>query len=254
MEDLKKHIFPLIAAIAIHGIMVGFKLPKQQTLQPTLSGDPIKIELNAFSPKAIIPDNSVHKKEQIIQKEIAPQKTVKRTVPESADEPIEKVDHQVVQDEVISQPIFIAKKPQKRVRKQKQNKHEASTEERIENKEPQNREFNELLSDNVYKERQIEKEAQALLRKKAMPIYRQNKQPPYPVMAKRRGYEGEVLLSVLVDAGGMVAEIEIKHSSGHLSLDRAALETVKSWSFIPATEGGRPFSMWVDVPIEFQLK
>ena len=73
-------------------------------------------------------------------------------------------------------------------------------------------------------------------------------------MAKRRGYEGEILLNVLVNSKGMVSEIKIKHSSGHLSLDTAALETVKNWLFTPATEGGRPVAMWVNVPIEFRLK
>jgi len=85
-------------------------------------------------------------------------------------------------------------------------------------------------------------------------MYRQNKQPAYPLMAKRRGYEGVTLLNVLVDASGMVSEIKIKTSSGHFSLDSAALETVKNWLFTPATEDGRPVAMWVDVPIEFQLK
>ena len=61
-------------------------------------------------------------------------------------------------------------------------------------------------------------------------------------------------MNVLVDAEGMVSEIKIKHSSGHLSLDRAALQSVKSWLFTPATEGGRRMAMWVDVPVTFQLK
>ncbi len=89
---------------------------------------------------------------------------------------------------------------------------------------------------------------------KAMPMYRQNKQPVYPVMARRRGYEGKVLLHVMVDAKGLVSDVKIKNSSGHLSLDRVALQSVKNWLFTPATEGDRPVAMWVDVPIHFQLQ
>ncbi len=254
MEDLRKHIFPLIAAIAIHGFLVGFKMPKQQTLKPSLRGDPIKIELNAFSPKVVAPHNSAHNKEQISQKEIAPQKSLQKAAQEFADEAVQKVNEKVIQNEVISQPIFIAKKHKKIVREQEQNEHEVNIEDRTERNELQNRDFNQQLSDNVDKDQQIEKKALPLTRKKAIPIYQHNTQPPYPVMAKRRGYEGEVLLSVLVDVAGKVAEIRIKHSSEHLSLDRAALKTLKSWSFTPATEDGKPVAMWVDVPILFQLK
>jgi len=85
-------------------------------------------------------------------------------------------------------------------------------------------------------------------------MYRENKHPPYPVMARRRGYEGKILLDVLVNSRGLVSDIKIKHSSGHQSLDTAAVETVKNWLFTPASEGGRPVSMWIDVPIEFELK
>ena len=93
-----------------------------------------------------------------------------------------------------------------------------------------------------------------VLQKTAIPMYRKNKQPPYPLMARRRGYEGKILLNVFVNSRGVVSEIKIKQSSGHPSLDTAALETVQNWLFTPASEGGRPVAMWVDVPIEFKLK
>lgn len=233
MEDLKRHIFPVIAALTLHGFLLSFKLPQQQTLEPALRGDPIKIEINAFSPKTVVPKKREYKKEEIIPKKIYPKKAV--------------------QKEVISQPIVIPKQKKILIEPQR-NEEKMIIEDRTEDIDLQNRDFEKQLSNNVDEDRLKEKKTLPSIQKKAMPIYRQNKQPPYPLMAKRRGYEGEVLLGVLVAAGGVVAEIKIKHSSGHLSLDRVALKTVKGWSFTPATEGGRPVAMWVDVPIEFQLK
>ncbi len=234
MEDLKRHIFPVIAAIALHGFLLSFKLPKQQMLEPALRGNPIKVEINAFSPKAVVAKKREFKKEEIIPKEIHPQRAV--------------------QKEVITQPIVIPRQQKKILVEPERNEKKVATEDRVEDIDHQNRDFEKQLSDNVDEGRLKEKKPIPSIQKKAMPIYRQNRPPSYPLMAKRRGYEGEVLLSVWVDAEGVVTEIKIKHSSGHLSLDRAALKTVKGWSFTPATAGGRPVDMWVDVPVEFQLK
>jgi len=79
------------------------------------------------------------------------------------------------------------------------------------------------------------------------PRYLENPPPVYPPVAKRRGYEGTVLLSVKIRAGGTVSELKIKESSGYSILDRAAVEAVKKWRF------DIPFSMWVDVPVRFVL-
>lgn len=81
-----------------------------------------------------------------------------------------------------------------------------------------------------------------------------NPKPPYPLMARRRGLEGEVLLSVQVRADGRVASVEVKQSSGHPILDRAALKTLSRWRFVPARQGEQPVSASIEVPIRFQLR
>ena len=88
----------------------------------------------------------------------------------------------------------------------------------------------------------------------AIPRYDINPQPPYPRSAKRRGYEGAVVLSVLVLEDGLVGSIEVAESSGYKSLDKSALDAVKKWRFIPATEDDKPVPMTVQVPIRFTLK
>jgi len=88
----------------------------------------------------------------------------------------------------------------------------------------------------------------------ARPRYAENPKPLYPQEARKRGYEGEVLLRVEVLSNGWVGEIEVKRSSGHDILDRSAIQAVKQWKFVPAQKGETPVSVWVIIPVIFQLR
>ena len=87
----------------------------------------------------------------------------------------------------------------------------------------------------------------------ALPRYRDNARPAYPLAARLRGYEGMVLLSVDVSAEGRVDGLTVKRSSGYEVLDRSALEAVRTWTFEPARRMGRPVGMRVDIPVKFVL-
>lgn len=84
--------------------------------------------------------------------------------------------------------------------------------------------------------------------------YLQNPPPAYPNLARRQGHQGKVVLRVLVSAAGAAEQIEVRSSSGHTALDRAALEAVKRWRFVPARQGDQPVAAWVLVPITFTLE
>jgi len=88
----------------------------------------------------------------------------------------------------------------------------------------------------------------------ARPRYAENPSPIYPPEARKKGYEGEVLLKVEVLADGRVGQIELKRSCGHAVLDSSALTAVKQWRFIPAKKGQNPVPLWVNIPIKFQLR
>jgi protein TonB len=90
--------------------------------------------------------------------------------------------------------------------------------------------------------------------KTATPIYRRNPPPTYPRIARRKGYEGTVLLEVLVDREGKVSDLKLFQSCGHEVLDEAAADSVRSWLFDPGRLGDEPVEMWVRVPIRFQLR
>jgi TonB family protein len=87
----------------------------------------------------------------------------------------------------------------------------------------------------------------------AAPRYSENYLPVYPLPARQRGYAGVVMLSVEVLADGSVGRLEMKKTSGYDLLDKSARVTVKGWKFSPAKRMGTPFTMWVDVPVKFEL-
>ena len=84
--------------------------------------------------------------------------------------------------------------------------------------------------------------------------YLQNPAPPYPALARRMHEQGRVLVRVLVGTDGAPERIELKTSSGSIRLDQSALETIKSWKFVPARQGGDNVAAWVIVPITFTLE
>jgi len=88
----------------------------------------------------------------------------------------------------------------------------------------------------------------------ARPLYKQNTSPPYPRKARRLGYEGIVMLKVLIDENGRVDHLTVLQSCGYDILDRAALSAVKKWLFEPGTEGGIKKKMWVKIPVRFDLE
>jgi len=84
--------------------------------------------------------------------------------------------------------------------------------------------------------------------------YLRNPAPRYPLIARRNGEQGTVTLRVLVTREGQPARVSIERSSGSSQLDGAALETVKTWRFVPARQGRESVEAWVLVPIVFRLE
>ncbi len=78
--------------------------------------------------------------------------------------------------------------------------------------------------------------------------------PSYPPAARRRAYEGLVMVRAKVGLDGWVQSVELKQSSGHESLDMSALKAVSLWHFHPYQKEGRSSLAWVDIPLEFTLK
>jgi periplasmic protein TonB len=84
--------------------------------------------------------------------------------------------------------------------------------------------------------------------------YLHNPPPPYPLVARRNGEQGTVILRVRVTRNGMPASVDIEKPSGSSHLDDAALETVRTWRFVPARQNGQPVEARVLVPVVFKLE
>lgn len=84
--------------------------------------------------------------------------------------------------------------------------------------------------------------------------YLSNARPPYPLVARRMGYQGKVILNVEVLADGKAGQVLLHQSCGYEILDNAALQTVKTWKFSPARRFGQPVTQWFLVPIKFSLE
>ena len=86
------------------------------------------------------------------------------------------------------------------------------------------------------------------------PLYDANPPMTYPTLARRRNYQGTVILDVLVSPRGRAREVKVHTSSGYKILDRHAAESVHTWRFEPARRGPQAVEMWVQVPIKFELR
>jgi len=87
----------------------------------------------------------------------------------------------------------------------------------------------------------------------AYPNYKLNPKPVYPIIARKRGFEGTVLLKVQVLKDGNVGKVNLEKSSNYEILDRSAIEAINKWIFIPGKKNGLPVASWVTVPVKFQL-
>jgi len=84
--------------------------------------------------------------------------------------------------------------------------------------------------------------------------YLNNPRPAYPALSRRLGEQGRAVVRVLIGADGLPQKAELHSSSGFERLDRAALDTVMRWRYVPGKRGDVPEAMWFNVPLNFVLE
>ncbi|MDW8335957.1 MAG: energy transducer TonB [Tepidimonas sp.] len=84
--------------------------------------------------------------------------------------------------------------------------------------------------------------------------YLNNPPPAYPAISRRLGEQGRVVLRVRIEPDGTASAAEIRSSSGYERLDRAALDAVLRWRYVPGKRNGVPEAMWFLIPIQFVLE
>jgi len=73
----------------------------------------------------------------------------------------------------------------------------------------------------------------------------------YPTSLKEAGVGGRIAVWFLVDRSGDIETVEVKESSGHEALDRAALRVARVFDFTPARNGEERVPAWFALPITF---
>ncbi|MDE2876649.1 MAG: M56 family metallopeptidase [Gemmatimonadota bacterium] len=73
----------------------------------------------------------------------------------------------------------------------------------------------------------------------------------YPAALRDAGIGGTTVLYLFVNTDGTVSETIVKTSSGHPSLDWAAVQAAKSARFLPASNEGLPVGIWIEMEMPF---
>lgn len=76
-------------------------------------------------------------------------------------------------------------------------------------------------------------------------------QPVFPGFDVIYALGGRIILDVTVSDTGSVDDVRVEVSSGHLELDKSAMDAVRKWHFLPGDVGGKPSGGVVRVPITF---
>ncbi len=77
--------------------------------------------------------------------------------------------------------------------------------------------------------------------------------PVYPVLARIGGFEGRVLLSVLVGEDGRVLKAEIVESDLPRDMEEAAVSAARKFIFEPAYQGSVPVKAYMRIPVVYRL-
>lgn len=77
--------------------------------------------------------------------------------------------------------------------------------------------------------------------------------PVYPVMARRMGKEGRVILKLTIDEKGNLSDVEVIEKAGY-GFTEAAIDAVRKSSFLPALKDGKPVASMAILPVRFSLR
>jgi protein TonB len=75
--------------------------------------------------------------------------------------------------------------------------------------------------------------------------------PQYPEDARQNGVQGPLVLRVVIDKNGDIADLSLV--SGHAMLAPAAIEAVKQWKYKPYLLNKQPVEVETQITVNFTL-
>jgi len=85
------------------------------------------------------------------------------------------------------------------------------------------------------------------------PKFLRSELPAYPMIARKLGKEGKVVLRLTIDERGNLLNVEIVEKADY-GFTEAAIEAVKRSTFLPAKRDGKPVASRAILPIRFMLR
>ena len=85
------------------------------------------------------------------------------------------------------------------------------------------------------------------------PKFLHREMPVYPLMARKLGKEGVVVLRLTIDHRGNLLDVEVTQKAGY-GFTEAAIEAVKRSTFLPAERDGQPIVSRAILPIRFMFR
>jgi protein TonB len=77
--------------------------------------------------------------------------------------------------------------------------------------------------------------------------------PAFPDQARKRGVQGFVKVSILIDNMGSVSKAKVLEAEPVGVFEEPALAAVRQWEFDPPRYNGKPVSMWAEQILRFRL-
>jgi TonB family protein len=77
-------------------------------------------------------------------------------------------------------------------------------------------------------------------------------EPGYSDAARQARYQGTMILDIIIDESGNIAQVRVVRALG-MGLDENAMEMIRTWRFDPATRNGEPIPVEMQIEVSFNL-
>ncbi len=225
--------YGLIISVFIHAIILA--MPVSMVVKDKIQDVElfILIEEARSRPAPVIAQRAIVKHVKPIQeKKLRPEKVEK--IVEPVEESLTKEHNQEVIEPVIVDRNTIEEQVQ-------QNKTNLPTEVKVQSS----------ARANIIKE--TEKPIDTKFGSSVAPAFLHREMPVYPLLARRLGKEGKVVLRLTIDERGNLLDIEVLKKAD-FGFTEAAIEAVKKSTFLPAEKDGKPVASRAILPIRFTLR
>ena len=75
----------------------------------------------------------------------------------------------------------------------------------------------------------------------------------YPAIARRKGWQGVVILALHIESDGLISDLHVNETSGYEALDKAAIKSLQLASIPGASQWLHGHSIDMLIPIEYRL-